>query len=73
MRLPMPAVIAWVCLGVGLAVAARANASAFTEAQTPSAVHQTPPGLGQFPYSDADVEFMSGMIPHHAQAVLIAG
>ena len=38
-----------------------------------SAVHQTPPGLGQFPYSDADVEFMSGMIPHHAQAVIMAG
>jgi uncharacterized protein (DUF305 family) len=38
-----------------------------------SAIHQTPPGLGQFPYSDADVEFMSGMIPHHAQAVIMAG
>jgi uncharacterized protein (DUF305 family) len=25
------------------------------------------------PYSQADVKFMSGMIPHHAQAVLIAG
>ena len=25
------------------------------------------------PYSEADVEFMAGMIPHHAQAVLIAG
>jgi uncharacterized protein (DUF305 family) len=25
------------------------------------------------PYTEADVHFMSGMIPHHAQAVLIAG
>jgi uncharacterized protein (DUF305 family) len=37
------------------------------------AVHATPPGLGSYPYSDADVDFMSGMIPHHAQAVVMAG
>src|SRR3954467_7487139 len=36
-------------------------------------LHATPPGLGSYPYSDADVEFMSGMIPHHAQAVVMAG
>jgi len=30
------------------------------------------PGIRQ-PFSAADVHFMSGMIPHHAQAVLIAG
>jgi uncharacterized protein (DUF305 family) len=40
----------------------------------PSAnLYPTPPGLGRLPYSDADVEFMSGMIPHHAQAVVMAG
>jgi uncharacterized protein (DUF305 family) len=38
-----------------------------------STLHQTPPGLGHLPFSDADVEFMAGMIPHHAQAVIMAG
>ena len=43
-------------------------------AKAPSAgLHSTPPGLGRLPYTDADVEFMSGMIPHHAQAVIMAG
>jgi uncharacterized protein (DUF305 family) len=31
------------------------------------------PDLVRQPFSAADVEFMAGMIPHHAQAVLIAG
>lgn len=33
----------------------------------------SPAPLGGFPHTAADVEFMSGMIAHHAQAVLIAG
>src|SRR5262245_51200606 len=49
------------CLGAGC-----------TSSPTPN-LHPTPPGLGRLPYSDADVEFMSGMIPHHAQAVIMAG
>ena len=36
-------------------------------------LHATPRGLGRLPFSEADVEFMSGMIPHHAQAVIMAG
>ncbi|HEX5475856.1 MAG TPA: DUF305 domain-containing protein [Vicinamibacterales bacterium] len=39
----------------------------------PPGLHATPPGLGDLPYSDADIAFMSGMIPHHAQAVIMAG
>ena len=69
MRLSVRAVIAWACLGLSLALAARAAA----QSQTQNRIYQTPPGLGQFPYSDADIEFMSGMIPHHAQAVIMAG
>jgi uncharacterized protein (DUF305 family) len=43
-------------------------------AKAPTAgLHSTPPGLGRLPYADADVDFMSGMIPHHAQAVIMAG
>jgi uncharacterized protein (DUF305 family) len=38
-----------------------------------SGLRATPTGLTRLPYSDADVDFMSGMIPHHAQAVIMAG
>jgi uncharacterized protein (DUF305 family) len=38
-----------------------------------SGPHATPPGPTRPPTNDSDVEFMSGMIPHHAQAVVMAG
>jgi uncharacterized protein (DUF305 family) len=60
-----------VCLVLVAAMAAACASS--SPKVSSSALHQTPPSLGQFPYSDADVDFMSGMIPHHAQAVIMAG
>jgi uncharacterized protein (DUF305 family) len=57
---------------VGLLAAALAVGCGSAPPAKP-ALHPTPPGLGQYPYSDADVEFMAGMIPHHAQAVIMAG
>jgi uncharacterized protein (DUF305 family) len=53
--------------------ASSAAAPGQASAAEPSQLHKTPAGLGQYPYSDADVEFMTGMIPHHAQAVIMAG
>ena len=69
MRLLLRAAIVCACLALGLTFPDGARA----QSPTPNRLHQTPPGLGQFPYSDADIEFMSGMIPHHAQAVIMAG
>jgi uncharacterized protein (DUF305 family) len=59
-----PALFAW------LLVAAFGPGCASTQS---AGLHATPPGLGRLPYTDADVEFMAGMIPHHAQAVIMAG
>ena len=59
-------------LAIAACLAAAAVGSGCASAP-PARLHPTPPGLGTLPYSDADVEFMSGMIPHHAQAVIMAG
>jgi uncharacterized protein (DUF305 family) len=45
-------------------VAPAAEAAAVAKARADSALH---------PYTDADVRFMSGMIGHHAQAIVMAG
>lgn len=57
------------CLAALLLVAVASSAAA----QAPPPDPKPRPDLVRAPYSEADVEFMQGMIPHHAQAVLIAG
>jgi uncharacterized protein (DUF305 family) len=56
-----------------LLLAATCALCAGCAAKPSSTLHATPPGLGRLPYTDADVDFMAGMIPHHAQAVIMAG
>ena len=53
-----------------------AAAIALAAVSQPAAQKTDPPArpdLVREPYNEADVAFMAGMIPHHAQAVLIAG
>jgi uncharacterized protein (DUF305 family) len=57
-----------------LALSVLIAGSAGVRGQQPPASDPKPrPDLVRAPYSAADVEFMQGMIPHHAQAVLFAG
>lgn len=65
-------------LSLSCSSAARPSASGTTAPVTEPPPPHSPAALAQAdsgrpPFTDADVHFMSGMIAHHAQAVLMAG
>ena len=56
-------------LAFGMAILATTAARGDVIQQPPAPEPKARPDLVRQPYSAADVDFMSGMIPHHAQAV----
>lgn len=64
-RLSRPAAVAIFALAASAGIAAQAGQQRPDPPARPDLVRQS--------YNEADVKFVSGMIPHHAQAVIMAG
>ncbi|HET9293677.1 MAG TPA: DUF305 domain-containing protein [Gemmatimonadales bacterium] len=57
----------------GVALAACSSATGQQPPPPPAPAPQTAPNSARSAYTEADVRFMSGMIHHHAQALVMAG
>jgi uncharacterized protein (DUF305 family) len=63
-----------VALGATLMLTAcSASREAPAAAPEPASSSSTKPGAGRYPFTQADVDFMSHMIAHHAQALVMSG
>jgi uncharacterized protein (DUF305 family) len=71
MKTPIQAIIV-AALAAGAITGCSASAGQTTTATTPSPASRTGASAAKSKNNPADVEFMQGMIPHHAQAVVIA-
>jgi uncharacterized protein (DUF305 family) len=61
---------------IGAACSSGQHAASAPAPAQHQAAHQaggSPPAAGHYPYTKADEDFMSGMIGHHAQALVMAG
>ena len=75
---PRGLALAWLAAFAAACGGARAPARTSPQAATPTtgsspAVAKARADSARYPYTEADIHFMSGMIAHHAQAIVMAG
>jgi uncharacterized protein (DUF305 family) len=62
-----------VLVALGLALIGCSGSRTVANSPSPARSSAAKPGGGHYPYTQADVDFMTHMIGHHAQALVMAG